>query len=108
MSTDAACASTTATFQSAPPVKGAIGGDEIGGLGGDVSIRAPREGGDSEALAFDGVADVSIRAPREGGDVPCKSSSDFVEVSIRAPREGGDRWVLPLKRGMRCFNPRPP
>ena len=33
-------------FQSAPPVKGAIGGGVGGGDYSHVSIRAPREGGD--------------------------------------------------------------
>ena len=34
-----------------------------------VSIRAPREGGDSNALRILRLVRVSIRAPREGGDL---------------------------------------
>ena len=55
-------------FQSAPPVKGAI----VVGIGdvavAEVSIRAPREGGDGVGLGGVLGEGVSIRAPREGGD----------------------------------------
>ena len=80
-------------FQSAPPAKGAIIVLGDSGFVFVVSIRAPREGGDSTrggvprsiplfqsappakgAMALDGklslVVIVSIRAPREGGDIP--------------------------------------
>ena len=58
----------TVLFQSAPPVKGAIGLQRPHARDDRVSIRAPREGGD-EALALNILGlYVSIRAPREGGD----------------------------------------
>gem|GEM_PF-4129297 len=37
---------------------------------------------------------VSIRAPREGGDSLLWVSNDTTMVSIRAPREGGDDKTL--------------
>jgi len=51
---------------------------------------------------------VSIRAPREGGDSQCVIDHPVSFVSIRAPREGGDGIGDPIFRGFRCFNPRPP
>ncbi len=55
-------------FQSAPPVKGAtllaLGANPVPG----VSIRAPREGGDTLGEGREQDFVVSIRAPREGGD----------------------------------------
>ena len=73
-------------FQSAPPVKGAIGNHLCCGM----------------------VVEVSIRAPREGGDHP--DSTVLVQgfVSIRAPREGGDCLERGCKIFINSFNPRPP
>ena len=73
-------------FQSAPPVKGAT-----------VAFHA--------GLRED---EVSIRAPREGGDSRCTFGLVLLQVSIRAPREGGDRIVHLGRAPINCFNPRPP
>ncbi len=95
-----------------------------------VSIRAPREGGDSGFLQVDIDGKVSIRAPREGGDMPSscpKQTEEFQsappvkgatlvrdvwierrDVSIRAPREGGDFLQTLTECLVGCFNPRPP
>ena len=73
-----------------------------------VSIRAPREGGDSAPLLFADLEFVSIRAPREGGDFNAKKSCHEQRVSIRAPREGGDVFLEDLLWCGCCFNPRPP
>ena len=43
--------------------------------------------------AFQMVADISIHAPREGGDVVMKTSITRRFISIHAPREGGDAPV---------------
>ena len=51
---------------------------------------------------------VSIRAPREGGDTGRVRLLSFQYVSIRAPREGGDRSGDRLGSPARSFNPRPP
>ena len=36
------------------------------------------------------IKDISIHAPREGGDVDYRTGHDQPEISIHAPREGGD------------------
>ncbi len=77
-------------FQSAPPVKGATFLRERDIATQPVSIRAPREGGDSQPLAYLPPSNVSIRAPREGGDGDGFGYWLVGVVSIRAPREGGD------------------
>ena len=94
-------------------MKGATAGNRPWGVCMDVSIRAPREGGDGSGPFTVVVAAVSIRAPREGGDLTSNASGltlprfqsappvkgatlrlvslrDVQRVSIRAPREGGD------------------
>ena len=77
-------------FQSAPPVKGAIRQGVLRAELRDVSIRAPREGGDFlTSMSFLKMS-VSIRAPREGGDSLHPLHCLRPLVSIRAPREGGD------------------
>ena len=62
----------------------------------NISIHAPREGGDRRFLVLEqGTGVISIHAPREGGDfsMSIKTFSDMT-ISIHAPREGGDgcRW----------------
>ena len=79
----------------------------------DISIHAPREGGDSgrthitvkirifqstppargaTSSAFWGwcSSDISIHAPREGGDYVSDTYNVATGISIHAPREGGD------------------
>ena len=73
-----------------------------------VSIRAPREGGDSGGNFAAHEEGVSIRAPREGGDEGCAEGFGSQIVSIRAPREGGDRVCVGVVASGVCFNPRPP
>ena len=57
----------------------------------DISIHAPREGGDDVYAQIMAKLNISIHAPREGGDVavdmPAGGGGD---ISIHAPREGGD------------------
>ena len=79
----------------------------------DISIHAPREGGDrpfsfplymlqhfnprpprggrprSSAYADD-LSGISIHAPREGGDIAAVLEACGEDISIHAPREGGD------------------
>ena len=73
-----------------------------------VSIRAPREGGDSIPLLLVRPLRVSIRAPREGGDPSGHQVNTRCQVSIRAPREGGDVFVVVEGTLFWGFNPRPP
>ena len=81
--------------------------------GAEISIHAPREGGDFSlfsasrlSLIFQStppargattlicgakVTDlISIHAPREGGDTEKTRSQQAEDISIHAPREGGD------------------
>ena len=71
-------------------MRGATADEHLRHLLLDVSIRAPREGGDANMPDDPGVDDVSIRAPREGGDGGGGDGLNLYTVSIRAPREGGD------------------
>ena len=58
---------------------------------GDVSIHAPRAGGDNEVVLGERVVYVSIHAPRAGGDLPLPHHGAMLShVSIHAPRAGGD------------------
>ena len=79
----------------------------------DISIHAPREGGDAGFPDIEPMDAISIHAPREGGDCARPAScsptpsfqstppargatslapilTDTFEISIHAPREGGD------------------
>ena len=73
-------------FQSTPPARGATGRDAL------------------VALHFE----ISIHAPREGGDIVFPPLSQTGGISIHAPREGGDRSKRRTKSAKRDFNPRPP
>ena len=52
---------------------------------------------------------ISIHAPREGGDPDAVNITPDTElISIHAPREGGDSsWKIDIQK-QRDFNPRPP
>ena len=56
----------------------------------DISIHAPREGGDAYRLLCIGDRSISIHAPREGGDGNGGMTCFVKGISIHAPREGGD------------------
>ena len=59
----------------------------------DISIHAPREGGDMGLLAHYVLPlyGISIHAPREGGDLILRYRIALkIDISIHAPREGGD------------------
>ena len=63
----------------------------------DISIHAPREGGDLLICYLSGEIRISIHAPREGGDPTIAGYYKYtLDISIHAPREGGDksRFVL--------------
>jgi len=100
--------SSGGTFQSAPPVRGAISAPSQRLSACCFNPRPPCGG---RCLRFTGplaLQPVSIRAPRAGGD-PCRNLSDTVRVvSIRAPRAGGDPRDAVVELVRFCFNPRPP
>ena len=76
----------------------------------NISIHAPREGGDDAYIYRLEQTDISIHAPREGGDLGQQLNLFHGGISIHAPREGGDvtdsRGLSTVLRGN--FNPRPP
>ena len=52
---------------------------------------------------------ISIHAPREGGDECVWCDENNRNISIHAPREGGDTTAAPLRPdAVLHFNPRPP
>ena len=55
-------------FQSTPPARGATGPVRRDALRGEVSIHAPRAGGDMLLITDIVPKVVSIHAPRAGGD----------------------------------------
>ena len=52
--------------------------------------------------------DISIHAPREGGDHVAEAADHGPLISIHAPREGGDGSGPCTILGITNFNPRPP
>ena len=78
-------------FQSTPPVWGATRHTQELVVGVEISIHAPRVGGDRHLLQQGLVLlAISIHAPRVGGDdFGCNAGYDAL-ISIHAPRVGGD------------------
>ena len=57
----------------------------------EISIHAPREGGDvRQTVQVAELVEISIHAPREGGDKRFAWRLKMDGISIHAPREGGD------------------
>ena len=54
------------------------------------------------------LMDISIHAPREGGDNKFGKLSRVIVISIHAPREGGDSTIWLDTDRAKHFNPRPP
>ena len=52
--------------------------------------------------------EISIHAPREGGDIDADSWYGVFPISIHAPREGGDGDQGRRRCAVLNFNPRPP
>ena len=59
-------------------------------------------------LAPIALPDISIHAPREGGDVQVILTFERLSISIHAPREGGDGVFRIFLAQNVYFNPRPP
>ena len=78
-------------FQSTPPARGATCEAIALQRFIEISIHAPREGGDrARATTVHGRRRISIHAPREGGDLFHGIFGVVAAISIPAPREGGD------------------
>ena len=101
---------TITGFQSTPPVRGATSRGAWESVPGcDLSIHAPREGGDpSRWMKSSEVQNLSIHAPREGGDFHFFVPLFKCGLSIHAPREGGDKVLSATMYPPKAFNPRPP
>ena len=52
--------------------------------------------------------DISIHAPREGGDVGAVGVLRQIGISIHAPREGGDGELIPKSPFTQPFQSTPP
>ena len=85
------------TFQSTPPAWGATRGQGGFDFDSDVSIHAPRVGGDDFVIMAGRNQKVSIHAPRVGGDIPLQRFLELIGVSIHAPRVGGDSISLLIR-----------
>ena len=97
-------------FNPRPPRGGRLAVTIVYQLTGNISIHAPREGGDG-GLLQDHRADhlISIHAPREGGDpLIIRNTVFFIFISIHAPREGGDarHSIAQLSEGISIHAPR--
>ena len=75
----------------------------------NISIHAPREGGDSAGAGPDmGGPAISIHAPREGGDLTRSEIKTRSEDFNPRPPRGGRRPKMPIAPPRSNFNPRPP
>ena len=97
-------------FQSTPPARGAtcpLGIEFLFIL--NFNPRPPRGGRHDEDDDEDDDWEISIHAPREGGDVTrLLNIPAGIIISIHAPREGGDCQEYGLVSNLDDFNPRPP
>ena len=84
---------TYTAFQSTLPVRGATTWYLLPAQDTKISIHAPREGSDLQALYEAADDEISIHAPREGSDRGAGRLALAVPISIHAPREGSDRWT---------------
>ena len=79
-------------FQSTPPARGAT--EIVWSLNScqfEISIHAPREGGDAPKIVESTTLYISIHAPARGATVPRGRGVVGHDISIHAPREGGRR-----------------
>ena len=96
-------------FQSTPPARGAT---ELVSTNStpkwDFNPRPPRGGRPQPTLSKKKTTNISIHAPREGGDVRFPPDGTGADISIHAPREGGDGGGNTTLIRRDNFNPRPP
>ena len=84
-------------FQSTPPARGATTEFLDCRKHTNISIHAPREGGDNARLIpFLGINSFQSTPPARGATLSMKSALYGIIISIHAPREGGDVFVLLL------------
>ena len=89
-------------------MKGAIKGSRLHYVEIVVSIRAPREGGDTSTPFGLPLPAFQSAPPVKGAMIEPDETRYIKTVSIRAPREGGDLSEPAIKIAPFSFNPRPP
>ena len=96
-------------FQSTPPARGATKSRRNHSKKLNISIHAPREGGDGVSVCRFAISCYfNPRPPRGGRHALDRNGSILLYISIHAPREGGD-GVSVCRFAISCyFNPRPP
>ena len=100
----------TPTFQSTPPARGATPTVPDADDDSDISIHAPREGGDHSILRLlNDRPNISIHAPREGGDQKQHTQEQHTSNNFNPRPPRGGRRPGPSQPGRpQDFNPRPP
>ena len=87
---NAVCAAHV-VFQSTPPARGATLVIDQVWHRPDISLHAPREGGDHDFLSVRAADGISIHAPREGGDYARRQSGCTPQDFNPRPPRGGRR-----------------
>ena len=82
-------------FQSTPPAWGATCWRRIGNGRQDVSIHAPRVGGDKSCMVSLRIIKVSIHAPRVGGDLKACRMAGQHNTFQSTPPAWGATWIAP-------------
>ena len=96
-------------FQSTPPARGATFAHLLTHSGKwYFNPRPPRGGRPIDKSTGAEYINISIHAPREGGDMDFAGTLLDMVISIHAPREGGDSAMTLWKETGNDFNPRPP
>ena len=97
-------------FQSAPPLRGAMGAPPAAAGAVFVSIRAPLAGSDSYSSAVPAPRNGSFQSapPLRGAMAPRFVNRDDSIVSIRAPLAGSDRAKVSMVRDRLGFQSAPP
>ena len=96
-------------FQSTPPARGATTGF-YGRVMGEIDFnpRPPRGGRLLAHIVAACAGNISIHAPREGGDVITTVLLFRASISIHAPREGGDVNPPAGRNSVNGFQSTPP
>ena len=96
-------------FQSTPPARGATAYDEVILGATEISIHAPREGGDQWCCDRVHRSHYFNPRPPRGGRLPLAlQRAAVMAISIHAPREGGDRSPSTSHPSLCGFQSTPP
>ena len=96
-------------FQSTPPARGATKGGAVSRTPKTFQSTPPARGATAAYASRLSQSDISIHAPREGGDPGQRHGLDVRHsISIHAPREGGDARSVHRSAAHPYFNPCPP